>query len=71
MPRIADRAFLPLGFKPTTRDKKKRQTEFLHEASLFDLADQMGKNFAKTLDDLLPDAEDTEDTSFDPDNFSY
>jgi hypothetical protein len=30
MPRIADR-IARLGFKPTTRDKKKRQTEFRHE----------------------------------------
>jgi hypothetical protein len=31
MPRIADRIALP--FKPTTRDRKKRQTTFQHEAA--------------------------------------
>jgi hypothetical protein len=53
MPRIADRIAL-IGFKPTTRDKKKRQTEFIHEPS-FTLEDMV--KAVKALEPL--------DTSFD------
>ena len=68
MPRITDRIALQ-GFKPGTRDKKKCQQKFAHEAVLWDELESVVDTQVKELNDGSNSSwADEAATEFDPYN---